>query len=267
MFLAACIIEKYPENDLFRYFFPQELSQKKNRPEYLERFSKMDHWFQLIACWFRQLFNKPICKLNSEGILLTESSKQLKISLNKKSYVENSMDVDFRAHLSKVLIQLKKKRINSKFEDHANQGIIEREKMIVRREGELEKKENLFYEQQKQLIDSQKNLREQSHLLNNERKDYLERIKHLEKENGKLKEATLKKEKFNDKTYIRYLGDNNFQLEKDLKKLTKKLKVFQTNSEPKLYRSQSHASFFPEQPAKNNDSNLPTTKSLECLTR
>ncbi|MEN9917392.1 MAG: hypothetical protein RLY40_1331 [Pseudomonadota bacterium] len=144
LYLVTCVIEKYSESDLLRYFLSQDLSQKENRPEYSDHTSRLGHWFQLIGYWFRQLFNKPIYKLNPENCSLTDSVKYVKTSLHKKSYVENSVDVDLRTHLSKVLIQFEKRLINSQLEDLASQGIIERERIVARREENLSQKEEFL---------------------------------------------------------------------------------------------------------------------------
>lgn len=181
IFLTACIIEKYSESDLLRYFLPHELSQEENRPEYSVHNSRVGHWFQLIGYWLHQLFNKPIYKLNPESISLADSVKQLKISLNKKSYIENSVDVDFRTHLSRVLIQLDKKIINSQLEDLASEGIIEREKIVAKREEKLSREERLFPENLKTLTASEECFREKQQLFNDERKDLDEKIKALKR--------------------------------------------------------------------------------------
>lgn len=297
-FLTACIIEKCTESDLLRYFLPQSLSQKENKPEYSDHASRISHWFQLIGYWFRQLFNKPIYQLNSESNLLADSVKQLKTALNQRSYVDNSVDVDFRAHLSQVLIQLEKKLINSQVEERANEGIIERERAIARREEILSQLEVLLSEKLDELARINVSLQEKTELLSEDRQEIEKQNKELVKEIEKLKEtiSDLKKEKFSEKTYIHLLETGNFQHEKDLEELIKYYDdVFsqgslskakseesiasfysvleaiepdqevQTNAEPKLYRCQSFTSFFSEQPAKNSNSNLSTTKSLECL--
>lgn len=296
MFLTACIIEKYSESDLLRYFLPHDLSQEENRPEYSVHNSRVRHWFQLIGYWLRQLFNKPIYKLNPESSSLAESVKQLKISLNKKSYIENSVDVDFRTHLSRVLIQLDKKIINSQLVDLASKGIIEREKRVAKREEKLSRQERLYSEKLKILTESEEFFREKQQLFNDERKDLDEKNKGLEKEKNELKETILdlKKQKHEEKKYIHHLQDENIQYVKVLEELVAKclvslsdlpshikdefyrLKITTDNaitnstdkdSQPKLYRAQSCASFFFKQQAKDNQSSLQTSESFGFLSK
>lgn len=217
--------------------------------------------------------------------------KQLKISLNKKFYIENSVDVDFRTHLSRVLIQLDKKIINSQLEDLASKGIIEREKIVAKREEKLSRQERLYSEKLKILTESEEFFREKQQLFNDERKDLDEKNKGLEKEKNELKETIsgLKKQKHDEKKYIDHLENENFQYVKVLEDLVAKsrvslsdlpihikVKLFRlkittdnaiTNStdkdsQPKLYRAQSYESFFFKQQAIDNQSSLQTSKSL-----
>lgn len=296
MFLTACIIEKYSESDLLRYFLPHDLSQEENRPEYSVNNSRVGHWFQLIGYWLRQLFNKPIYKLNRESSSLADSVKQLKISLNKKCYIENSVDVDFRTHLSRVLIQLDKKIINSQLEDLASEGIIEREKIVAKREEKLSSQERLFSEKLKTLTASEECFRKKQQLFNDEKKDLYEKNKGLEKEKNELKETIsgLKKQKSEEKKYKHDLEYENFQYVEVLEELVAKYRVSLSDlpshikdqffrpkittdnaitnstdkdSQPKLYRAQSCASFFFEQQAKDNQSSLQTSESLGFLSK
>lgn len=188
--------------------------------------------------WLRQLFNKPIYKLNPESSPLADSVKQLKISLNKKSYIENSVDVDFRAHLSRVLFQLGKKIINSQsqLEDLARKGIVDREKIVANQEQEISREKEFYLEKLKTLTVSEESFREKQQLFNEERKDLDEKIKGLEKEKSELKETIsgLKKQIHKGEKYKDHLEE--------------------ANSQPKLNRAQSYASFFFEQQAKDNQS-------------
>lgn len=280
-FLATCIIEKYSESDLLRYFLTQNLSQKENRPEYFDHASRIAHWCQLIGYWFRQLSNKSIYKFNPESSSLADSVKHIKTSLNKKSYVENSVDVDFRTSLSKVLVEFEKKLINSQLEGLANEGIIEREKSVARREEILSQKEELLSEKIEGLARSEENLQQKTELLNDERKDLEEKNKNLEKVIDELKEkiSALKEVKLSDRNYLHFLEDQSVQLQEELEKLVKELGVFPQASQstkakneesflakPKLCRSQSFASFFPKHQSKDdNQSNLGTAKSFDCV--
>ncbi len=232
LYLVTCVIEKYSESDLLRYFLPQGLSQKENRPEYSDHTSRLGHWFQLIGYRFRQLLNKPIYTLNPENSLLTDSVKYIKAS-HKKSYVENSVDVDLRTHLSKVLIQFEKRLINSQAEDLASQGIIGRERIVARKEEEVSEKERLSSQKLKGLIKSEENLRERRELVIKDREEMENQKKDLEKKIEKLIETIsyLKTEKIREKKYLHYLENNVNHYEQGLEELAKELDVFPLTSQ------------------------------------
>ncbi|KAF5292154.1 hypothetical protein FQR65_LT11252 [Abscondita terminalis] len=243
-FLMVCVIEKYSESDLLRYFSPSSLSQKENRPEYSAHSSRVGHWFQLIGYWLRQLFNKPTYQFNPASSLLSGSLKQLKTSLNKKSYIENSVDVDFRTNLSAVRIQLENKLIHSQFEDRANARIIERETAVAEREEVLSQKEKNFLEKTEALGKSQESFQEKYTLWVGEQEASERKMQDLQKENQALGEtiSNLKKAKSDEKGYIRHLEADIFKLGE---KLEEKAQESKNNSEkPRLSRTASLSSFF-----------------------
>lgn len=143
-FLVACIIEKYSQNDLLRYFLPG-LSQRESRPEYFSHSSRVQHWFQLIGYWLRQLVNKPKYGYVIENNQFAVSVQGIKTALSKKSYVENMVDGNFKALLMSAVIKIEERAEFLQMSADTSKKFIENEmKALVKQKEELLKKEQLI---------------------------------------------------------------------------------------------------------------------------
>lgn len=253
--LIALIIEKYSQSELLRYFFPENLSEKENRPVFSSHLSKIEHWFQLIGYWIRQLRNKPNYAL-PEDSPISVSLQHIKNAFKNQTYLSSNTNNDFNKHLDCLVKEIVKKaflpnmneisRMNLKNIQEYHQTLINKEqelqaieKNLLEKSSALIKQEILLSEQQKTLNQQAENLqqkseslivmekflaqneesyRERTTLLSEEREAIEKKEKRFESESKGLKEeiSKIKARNHKEKSYISHLENENSTLEKRL---------------------------------------------------
>jgi DNA repair exonuclease SbcCD ATPase subunit len=230
--LVGLVVEKYSQSDLLRYFFPENLSVKENRPEYSSNVSRISHWCKLIGYWLRQLRNQSKYDLTPENNHLVVSLNHIKESLGNKSYLSSNIDNDFKTHLGILVKEIEKKAIYPSMSDISreslnaqeyHQALVEKGQELQAFESNLQERNIAANKLEITLSEERQNFKKQE-----------EKLEHKAKLYGKQKsDLSTRENLFDEQIKFAAQREENYQerlalLTEERKEIEKKEKIFET---------------------------------------